>query len=202
MRRFSVAALLFSSLFFGVGCAPRPAPAYPRALPSVDGGWRTLRAEHHVSVDARGEKGHEQHALRGLIAVERPDRFRLRALGPGGITLFDLLYLHGEVRVIQSLRDPTRGILGKIIESMAGDLAAAFALAPAPIGRSARIEGRAVIIEEPGRTVRLEDFRVFAGKSVPLRITVENRALDYRVTVSASDVTVDEPLDPALFKAP
>ena len=50
--------------------------------------------------------------VRGLIAVERPDRFRLQAFGPGGVTLFDLIKVGGDIRVVQGMGELRRPALG------------------------------------------------------------------------------------------
>src|SRR5689334_15838596 len=62
----------------------------PVVQPVEDARWNTMRAVHHVHIDAAKGDGREQIDVRGMIAVERPDRFRLQAFGPGGIVLFDL----------------------------------------------------------------------------------------------------------------
>ncbi len=180
------------------GCAHQtPKPA---AAPTADGGWHTLRAEHRVTVDVALEGGkHEQRKLRGAIAVERPAKFRLRALGPGGIALFDLLFRDGTVKVLQAIKDPASSALGPVIEALAGDLQAAFNLEPVPEARTVTVEKDHVAIKERDRTVQLWSFTTINGRAIPLRITVDNRARHYQVTVDAADVEVDVPLDPALF---
>jgi outer membrane lipoprotein-sorting protein len=181
------------------GCAHAPKPA-PGVAPTIDGGWKNLRAEHRVTVDVTLDGGkHEQRKLRGAIAVERPGRFRLRALGPGGIALFDLLYKDGKVKVLQAIKDPASSALGPVIEALAGDLQASFNLEPAPEDRTLTIEKDHVIVREKDRTVKLSSFASIQGRAVPLRIEVDNRARHYQVTVDASDVEVDTALDPALF---
>jgi hypothetical protein len=181
------------------GClhGPRPPqgqPAAPRLL--EEGGWQTLRAEHRVVVETRGER----RVLRGVIAVARPDRFRLRALGPGGITLFDVVWVGGQVRLLNSLRAAAPGsLLDRLIGSVAGDLAAAYDLTPRPAGRQVRLEGRAVIIQEPERQLRLTHFRSLAGKVYPQELVIDNLQSGYRVRVTAGETALDEPLDPALF---
>jgi len=182
------------------GRAQRPDPP-PRAVaPTTDGGWRTMRAEHRVTVDVTLEDGkHDRRLLRGAIAVERPDRFRLRALGPAGITLFDLLFRHGKVTVLQAIKDPAASALGPIIEALAGDLSAAFTLEPAPAGRVVTLDATSAHIDEPERRVRLSAFTAIGGKVVPLRIEVDNRARHYTVSVEAHELALDVPLDPALF---
>ncbi len=189
MKHVLLAALL------AAGCGPRIGPAWPTAAPTLDEGWRTMRAQHEATIDVDVQGGHEVRHLRAVLAVERPDRLRLRALGPGGVALFDLLYRGGEVKVISSLRDAKSGSLSRIAASMGGDLAAAFGLTPS----QRRIAGSEVVLEQPERTVRLSDFQMVGGHAVPLRISVDNRALHYHVAVKVGDVSLDEPLDPALF---
>jgi len=180
-------------------CAPRPLPP-PTVPPTATPEWHTLRAEHRVALDVMIDEGtHEQRTLRGAIAVEQPDRFRLRALGPGGITLFDILVKNGSVTIKEAVRDPKKSALGQIVQALAGDLAAAFQLEPEVAGRKARREGDSLIIEEPERTVRLSRFVRAGGKAVASRIEIENRARKYTVVVDASGFEVDSPLDPALF---
>jgi hypothetical protein len=159
-----------------------------------------LRAEHRVAVDVRLADGtHERRTLRGAIAVERPDRFRLRALGPGGITLFDLVSVAGQVRVVQAIRDPSASALGGIIQAMAGDLQASFLLEPAPPGRTVTTERDALVVREPARAVRLTGWTLLGGKSVPTRVHIDNLERSYTVDVDASGIELDSTLDPTLF---
>ena len=150
----------------------------PQAYP-VDKTWKTMRAEHKVTVEAGGHK----RTLRAVIAVQRPDRFRLRALGPAGITLFDIVDVGGNVRVVESIKDPNAGALAKILPSMAADLSAAYDLEPRPPGR--KISQHAV--EEPGRRVT----------ETPSSIDIETD--EYKVHVDVDSVEKDVTLDPALW---
>jgi hypothetical protein len=169
----------------GFGPVKGRAPVQPNTS-----SWKTMRAEHEVALDVKLASGqHDKRTLRGLIAVERPDRFRLRALGPGGITLFDVMSVHGEVTVLQALRDPNAPALARIIESMAGDLDAAFDLTPRPTGRTVGRVGDEVVVTEPGRTVR----------ETPERIQIDNAAMQYKVTVTVRAVETNVPLDPKMF---
>lgn len=163
-----------------VGCAH----ALPSLLPAAND-WRTLRAEHEVTLDV----GATHRRLRGLIAVARPDRFRLRALGPAGLTLFDIVSVGGEVRVLQALKDPNDAQLGRIVESMAGDLSAAFDLEPRPPGRRVERHGDEIVVDEPARHVR----------ETAARIDIDNRALGYAVHVRVASVDRDVALDPSLW---
>lgn len=191
-------------------CGPREV-GRPSVAPLVAGGtwgnWRTLRAEHKAQVTARAADGSEEsRALRGVIAVERPGRFRLRALGPGGITLFDLLSVDGKPEVVASLRDPRGDLFSRLLASIGGDLSAAYDLAPRPGeeqgGRAVRLDGAEVVVEERGRTVRLSDFRESGRGPAPTRMAIDNRDGSYRVRIEAEGTVLDEPLDPELFVAP
>ena len=186
------------------GCAHRPpaAAASPHLAGASYGHPRTLRAEHKVTVEVTLADGTvDRRSLRGLIAVAWPDRLRLRAFGPAGITLFDLLYRDGKVEVIESLKDPRAGALAALLAAIGRDLALAYDLAPHAEGRRYRLEGDAVVVGEEGdRTVRLSDFRATTGGPAADRIHIENRGARYRVDIAASETTVDEPLDEALFQ--
>jgi hypothetical protein len=161
-----------------------------------------MRAEHRVALDVTKSDGtHDQRKLRGALAAERPSRFRLRALGPGGITLFDLLYLDGRVKVMEAIKDPKASALGAVIESLAGDLSAAllFETGSPPRERTTRVENDALLVSDTDRTVRLSKFVQISGHAVPTRIDIDNQKLHYRVAVDVSDLEIDVPLDPALF---
>jgi hypothetical protein len=156
----------------------------------VTASWHSMRAEHKVTLEVKlPGGGKETRSLRGLIAVERPDRFRLRALGPGGITLFDIVDVKGQVRVVQAIRDPNSSSLGRILESLAGDLQAAYDLAPRPPERHVSRDGEQVVVSEPGRTIR----------ETPRTIDIDNTGEHYKVHVEVSAVEKDVPLDPAMW---
>jgi hypothetical protein len=181
------------------GCAH--APVGPVAAPVSSPEWKTMRAEHRVQLDVTLDSGkHDRRQLRGIIAVERPDRFRLRALGPAGITLFDLLDLAGDVKVLQAIRDPQSSALGPIVQSLAGDLSAAYDLQPTTPERAVTVEKDAITVREQDRTVRASQFVTVGGRAVAMHLEIENRAHHYKVVVDASNVEVDQPLDPALWK--
>ena len=174
---------LWVLLLMLASCAHAPPPA-PGDLPASTA-WHTMRAEHKVTIEAGGQK----RTLRGLIAVERPDRFRLRALGPAGITLFDVVSVGGNVHVVESIKDPNAGALAKILPSMAGDLQAAYDLTPRPSERTVAHDGGDTVIRENGRVVR-ENAR---------SIDIDNAANQYKVHVDVSSVEKDVTLDPALW---
>jgi hypothetical protein len=189
-----------------VACGAQP--KRPTTPARADVGWKTMRAEHNVSLDVTKSDGtHDKRRLRGALAAERPGKFRLRALGPAGITLFDLLVVDGRVKVMEAIKDPRASALGQVIASLAGDLSAALLLEPAPAGRTVATEdGRVpervperVIVREPERVVTLSRFVAAGGHAVPTRIEVDNAPLHYHVEVDVGGLSLDEALDPALF---
>lgn len=196
--------LLVAALLLLTACPPRgeikPTPVAGAAAPTAEATWKTLRAEHRVALTVELDGGkREQRTLRGLIAVERPDKLRLRALGPGGITLFDIVVIDGKSTVKEAIRDPNGEKMRPLLSSLAGDLSASFLLTPAPADRAVIVEKDAVVVREPDRTVRLEAWQKAGAHAVPARIVIDNRARRYHVVVDARDVELDTPLDPALF---
>jgi hypothetical protein len=181
-------------LVLAAGCAHAPvdrktAVHETGAVMPVSESWHTMRAEHQVSIEAQTPSGMVKRKLRGLIAVERPDRFRLRALGPAGITLFDIIDVGGQVKVVQAIKDPKASSLGQILESMAADLSAAYDLEPRPPGRTIEHRGEVVVVTEPGRLI----------EETPQRIDIDNTAHHYKVHVDVGKVANDVALDPALW---
>ncbi|MFO0657156.1 MAG: glycosyltransferase [Polyangia bacterium] len=102
----------------------------PSVQPVQDIRWGTMRAVHRVGIDAAKGDGREQVTVRGMIAVERPDRFRLKAIGPGGITLFDLIKVGGDVKVVTSMAGADSSLQQKVLLSIGADLSAMFDLEP------------------------------------------------------------------------
>ena len=102
----------------------------PSVQPVQDIRWGTMRAVHRVSIDAAKGDGREQVSVRGMVAVERPDRFRLQAIGPGGITLFDLIKVGGDVKVVQSMAGADSSLQQKVLLSIGADLSAMYDLEP------------------------------------------------------------------------
>lgn len=204
------AALLATALV--VGCGPRSpaglqvaAPLAPLMAGQTWGRFRTLSAVHRVTIEVGDHGGGGRRALRGVIAVERPGRLRLRALGPGGVTLFDLLYRDGHATVLRSLVDPRGEAMGRLLPSITADLAAAYDLQPRPSGRRLLQAGAELFIEEPGRRVHLRDFRDTGRGPAPARMRIEagpQASPSYLVEIEVESTTLDPELDPALFAAP
>src|SRR5213078_4799 len=73
------------AVLVGTACGrslPPPATAASVALVEAPT-WTRLQAQHRVRLTVSLDDGKKDvRTLRGLIAVERPARFRLRALGP------------------------------------------------------------------------------------------------------------------------
>jgi hypothetical protein len=197
-----VTRLAFALTFtFTLSGCHAPKPIAPLVAPTAHFDWKTLRAEHRVALDVTLADGkHDRRALRGVIAIERPVRFRLRAFGPAGITLFDLLSVAGRVKVLEAIKDPQSSALGPVIQSLAGDLSAAFLLEPTPPDRKVTVERDTVVVSEPARTVRLSAFTQANGHAVPTRIAIDNPSGHYAVVVDARENEADSTLDPALFK--
>ena len=190
------------ALLWLAGCGHRVAlaPSLPATAAFVSApSWHTLSAEHRVTITVPLERGRtDTRSLRGLIAVLRPDQFRLRALGPAGLTLFDLLVKDGKPTVVSAIRSPSDGASGQtladVITSLAADLACAYALAPSA-ERTLRLEGDTVVVEEPGRKVRLSRF----SGDKPTWHRAEIEAARYRVTVEVSRVELDPVIDSAMW---
>ncbi|MCS6913565.1 MAG: hypothetical protein RMK29_14150 [Myxococcales bacterium] len=198
-------AAVASLLGAAPGCSSASKPVIikgPLVQPVAEARWRTMRAEHRVSIDAPRGDGREQTTVRGLIAVERPDRFRLRALGPGGVTLFDILKVGGEVRIVQGMAARDTSLQQKVLLSIGADLAAAYDLEPRLPSRTKDVglkEGEVRVVE-PERSIRLQHFKEVQGQSIPTHMEIQNNALDYRVSIDVESATLDDKLDPNLFR--
>jgi hypothetical protein len=142
---------------------------------------------------------HETRTLRGLVAVAQPDKLRLRALGPAGITLFDFVVQNGQPKVVSALRSPGEGrsgqALAEVITSLAADLACAYDLEPRPPERHATVEGNAILVEEPGRRVRLSRY---SGKPTVWH-RAEIKTAKYLVEVEVDELVLGGELDPSMF---
>lgn len=198
MRR-ALAALALLAVAGSGGCAG-PRVRLPSAQPTTEPAWRSMQAEHRVNVEFATTEGKiERKALRGAIAIERPGKLRLAALGPGGIRLFDLLLANGQVTVLYTFRAIEGSAFGAAIQSMAGDLGAAYLLEPASPERAIEKDrdGESVTIKEPGRTVHLRRFVSARGLAVPTLI--EAKTDKYQFVVDVVSVDVDQTLDPRLF---
>ena len=200
-----VASALSGVGLAGLGCENKTKPIIikgPVVQPVSDVRWNTMRAVHHVHIDFPRGDGRDQLDVRGLIAVERPDRFRLQAFGPGNMTLFDLIKVGGDIKVVQGMPGTNQRLEQKILLSIGADLAAAFDLEPRLPSRQKILglkEGELRIVETE-RTIRAQQFKEIQGQSVPTHILIDNTALGYSVTIDVESAGLDEKLDPALFR--
>ncbi len=157
-----------------------------------------MQAEQSVALSVtRADGTVDRRTMRAVLAVARPDRFALRALGPGGVTLFDLLYRDGKVDVRGGIL-PKHDAFAAVVASVAGDLATAYALHPTA-QRTTQIDRQAATIADPERVVRLSHFVRLDGKALPLSIDVDAPAHHYRVHVTVTQAALEVALDPALF---
>ena len=184
------AALARSALVAALAAACAEAPPPPVGSPEAPAaafGWRTMRAEHRVTVVARDAEGQRQiRRLRGLFLAERGGRFRVRALGPADLTLFDLVGDAERCQLLEAARPPPQGL----VDSLCADLRAAYRLGP---------PGR------PGPTadadVRYDDWREVAGRPVAFTIWIRDRRRGYEATIRAVSVELDVPLPAAALPA-
>ncbi|HEY3355387.1 MAG TPA: hypothetical protein VGQ83_19210 [Polyangia bacterium] len=188
MARLITVAPALALALASAGCGPPPAVA-PAPPPPGAFAWRTMRAEHVTTVTARTRDGHTtSRRVRGVVAAARPDRLRLRALGPAGITLFDLVDRDGRCAVLGAAPGADArpgGVLDQVLHALCDDLRAAYRLAP---GGRARIT--------------YGDWRP-TGRSVePYHIAIDDPAAGFRAEITVVRLTLDEELDPALFDLP
>lgn len=199
--------LLLGGAVLGSGCDTKNKPIIikgPLVQPVAESRWSTMRATHRVQLDLPKGDGREQFVLRGTVAVERPDRFRLQGFGPGDVTLFDIIKVGGDTRVIRT--PPTSGssLQEKILYSISADLSATYDLEPTLPSRQKTVglkEGELRITENE-RSIRAGQFKEVQGMSIPTHIVITNSALNYTVTIDVESANLDEKLDPALFRRP
>ncbi len=136
--------------------------------------------------------------MRGLIAIQKPDRFRLRVFGPGGISLFDLLSLPSGVEILSSIRDATDPQLRALFTSIAEDLRVAYDLGSSAAQVTA-VEGDHVVRTNSDRSVTLSGFVATNGAVTFTDMKIENLRLHYRVHVKVSHLSLNPVLDSLLF---
>ena len=185
---------LLSLLLLG-GCHTA---TWTAAAPTATPTFHTLTAEHLVELEYQTANGTTRQRIRGLIAILRPDRFRLRVLGPGGIALFDLLSLPEGVHIVQSIRNATDPRSRELFSSIAEDLRLAYDLrghAPA----TTTLEANRVVARSDSRVVTLGHFVSQDSAALFTDLQIDNRTLHYQVHVKVSNLRVNPPLDPDMF---
>jgi hypothetical protein len=173
-----------------VACGPAaPFPASPPPPGAMS--WRTLRAEHATVVTARLADGRtERRRVRGLLAAARPDRLRLRALGPGDVTLFDLVDRDGTCVVLSGPRGaapPADGAMARVLQALCHDLRAAYRLGTPPGGP---------------RRVDYGDWRPVGASREPFRIRIDDPAAGFTADITVTRLALDDDLAPELFALP
>jgi hypothetical protein len=157
------------------GCATLQPSGSPQA-PAGAFEWQTMRAEHRVLVAAKGQT----HKLRGLFLARRTDgRFRVRALGPADVTLFDVVGDRNGCRVIEAAREPNP----ELVRALCENLRSAYHLPGAKGG-------------EP----RYDDWRTVQGRRVAWKTLLSSR--DWQVEIDVQSVELDISVDDAAVSVP
>lgn len=168
-------SILFAVLLGGCCALPRLAPlpqvtgapaprerllAVLSRLRSAQAPIRTLKVVHRITLTSRG--GASSGALSGLLAVRRPDAYRLRVLGPAGLTAMDLAWNAGrfvldvppsDVHLEGDERTPRARLHGVPVDGLARAFLGTYEAA-----RASLVEGRRwdlLTLEEPGGARRL-----------------------------------------------
>ncbi len=94
--------------------------------------YRTLKAVHRVALEITiDHRRSEKRTFRGVLAIQRPDRFRLQILGPMGVKLIDLLYNGGKAQLIYLAKELSKSSrLPMIMDRVAEDIGVIYRLDP------------------------------------------------------------------------
>jgi hypothetical protein len=183
-------ALILAAALGAVACGPVPVF---RATPPPPGAmtWRTLRADHTTVVTARLPDGRvEQRRVRGLLAAARPGRLRLRALGPGDMTLFELIDRDGRCVVLNGPAGTPplpESTMARVLTSLCHYLRVAYRLGPAPAGT---------------RRISYGDWRPVGDSREPFRLLIDDPAAGFTADITVTRLTLDDALAPELFALP
>ena len=177
-----------------------------RAAREVDG-FRRLREQHDVVLELSVGNGVRRERATGLLAVERPGKLRLVALGPAGVKLFDLRVVRDRVEVLAVIGSAAqRDRLRAVLQIVARDLQALYRIGPFRIGGrlepSLWADQRGVVASArvDGLSMRYARYDA-AGKLRRPRWMQMRREGRYVVTISVRRVEVDPELDRRLFDA-
>ncbi len=193
-------AFAFAFTFTCAGCAHRTTVTAPVAA-TWEQTWKTMSVQHVAELTVVVEPGKvERRKMRALLAIERPGKFRMRALGPGGLTLFELVMNGADATVKNAIRDPKGTVLDKVTQSLITDLVAIYRLEPFYESHSNDLAGKEAIYQATGRKIRLGRFVRVGGHAIATRIAIEVTApITYAASIDVSDIEIDQPLDAALF---
>ena len=138
-----------------------------------------MRAQHRVTL----HRGGEGRKFRGLFLARRSDgRFRVRALGPGDVTVFDVV---GDANGCRVLEGPQTA-QPEVYTNLCSDLRAAYQL---PGGHG-------------DAEVKYADWRTVAGYPVAWKTYVRVPKNGWEVWIEVRDVELDVSVDDAALPAP
>ena len=133
--------------------------------------YAQMKTVHAVTlVITPNEDREEKRFLRGVLAVRRPDLFRLVVLGPGGIKLMDILYGGGRHKVLHLAPGLGKSsLLPGIVASLCADIRAIYNLTPAPPSDRRVVEETVAVAS---RRAPLFDIKEYRGVDIVRRLTV------------------------------
>jgi len=142
-----------------------------RRVRQINTGYAELKTVHEVTiVITPDENREEKRFVRGVLAVRRPDLFRLVLLGPGGIKLMDILYGAGRHKVLHLAPTLDRSsLLPTIIASLCQDIRAMYDLAPSPFVTRRAVEE--TVASASGNTP-LYDLKEYRRGTIVRRMTI------------------------------
>lgn len=169
-------ARALATLALVAGCATIRPSGSPAAPPGAFD-WNTMRAEHRVLIAAKADT----HKVHGLFLARRSDgRFRVRALGPGDMTLFDVAGDANGCRVIEAAREPS----AEMVRALCENLRSAYHLPGA----------------KQGGEVRYDDWRTVQGHPVAWKTFLHGP--DWEVEIDVRQVELDVTVDDDALPAP
>jgi hypothetical protein len=134
-------------------------------------GYRTLKTVHQVSLDLRaGDAPTAPRALTGVLALRRPDRFRLTVLGPMGAKLLDVIYVAGRTQLVATSATHQRHVdLSRLVPTFVADIAQIYRLgAPRSVARRVMEESLSLA----GSTVPLTSIKDYDAEGKLMRETM------------------------------
>ncbi len=116
----------------GKALPQRDARALIKQVHQTNDAYRTLKAVHRVALEISiDHRRSEKRTFRGVLAIQRPDRFRLQILGPMGVKLIDLLYIGGRAQLLYLAETLTKSShLPRIMGRVAEDIGVIYRLDP------------------------------------------------------------------------
>jgi hypothetical protein len=189
-----VRALIFSSLLL-LGCEPALGPSARASWPPR---WKMATVEHRVAfaLQTAHQSRRSAFAFHGVLDVRRPDWFHLLAYHAVGVA-FEIIGDGGRLRVLQGtgpwFSEKTRP--PGLLESIAADIGAAYALSPAAGARMVAASPTEICIREGAKTIWLSQFQQTQGASFPTRIDIDHpgQSFSYQLTIRNMKVSIRAP---------